>query len=469
MHRSNRHLPPKKKQNKVSKPCVPLSSIYEQVKPIIDDISTVFIPSLEYVATINQQSIDALGKAHYLPKRTITEQKALLDYKSIARNPKASILEVQRVFHNLLPHQKRMILEERALHEFSATATGGYDGGGPKPYDADAIAWFSAVEAAGGTITGSLNRGNRKAFNTAFQSLKSTRSSVAGKSLWDVIQQGYFFIGQEEDPNNPGTINPASNGLFVPFKNQLYSGAAINYNFTAYTKTGGILCDSNNYTAVDTRIPNDAPNWPISAYDDKHRHGYVYCENIYESGFIGSLFVSGQAENFLAAWQEGSFGFSFLGTSSPGNPNAPLIMAPNYGYQSSNEDSYDFNFILPSFTLINRNSTVLSPSTPPLMKDGAANGGFGIIHSFVTNTDYRLAFGKNRYYKLSSPTFLGDGGFPPSQNDTIILGVGGNNSRVAYQVNGGSRFLASTFGEGLAYTDFLALDNIVETLKASLT
>ena len=57
-------------------------------------------------------------------------------------------------------------------------------------YDPDAAAWLSAVADNGGTITGNLSSGNKKAFNNAFLSLKST-SSTKGGSLWSRI----VFLG----------------------------------------------------------------------------------------------------------------------------------------------------------------------------------------------------------------------------------------------------------------------------------
>jgi hypothetical protein len=134
-------------------------------------------------------------------------------------------------------------------------------------YDPDAANWFARVEGAGGTITNA----NKTAFNTAFLALKSTNGND-GNSLWSHVNQGYWFIGQES----------LTNGLMVPFYRSDVSGGsavwgrnATNFNFTTYTKTGGLVGDGATTGVATTINNNNNTHWSIIG----GRMAYVYMSN----------------------------------------------------------------------------------------------------------------------------------------------------------------------------------------------
>jgi hypothetical protein len=143
--------------------------------------------------------------------------------------------------------------------------------------DPDGQDWYTRVVSSGGSIT----IANQAAFDTAFQSLKSTNGND-GNSLWSHVSQGYWFIGQEA----------LTNGLMVPFYRSDVSGGsavwgqnATNNNYTTYTKTGGLVGDGST-TFVETTINNnDNTNWPVSS-GSIGRMGYVYMAN---TGVAGTM------------------------------------------------------------------------------------------------------------------------------------------------------------------------------------
>jgi hypothetical protein len=124
MHRNNRHLPPKKKQNKISKPYVPISSIYEQVEPSIKTSPILSIDlSPDYLSILEKMSTEEISLA--------------------LKSPSIKPSEARILFERLQPHQRRAFLEELALHEHSLNTTGGYDGGGSRsPLRSGLLAYY---------------------------------------------------------------------------------------------------------------------------------------------------------------------------------------------------------------------------------------------------------------------------------------------------------------------------------------
>jgi hypothetical protein len=141
---------------------------------------------------------------------------------------------------------------------------------GPAPYtwvDPDGQDWYTRVVSSGGSITNA----NQAAFDTAFQSLKSTNGND-GNSLWSHVSQGYWFIGQES----------LTDGLMVPFYRSDVSGGAevwgqnaTNNNFTTYTKTDGLVGDGLTTGVTTTINNNNNTDWPVI----NGRMGYVYLSN----------------------------------------------------------------------------------------------------------------------------------------------------------------------------------------------
>jgi hypothetical protein len=154
--------------------------------------------------------------------------------------------------------------------------------GGPSgpSYDPDAQAWFTAVEAAGGSITSQ----NKTAFNTAFVSIKTTaiyndNPSQAGY-LWDYIGVGYFLIGQES----------FGNGLFIPFGGPALSAPsggwaqATPYSYTSsdYNKLTGLIGDgASKYFSIDQLNNNRTGDWTPTGGT---RMAYTYKKIDYSQG-----------------------------------------------------------------------------------------------------------------------------------------------------------------------------------------
>ena len=100
MNRNNRHLQPKNKQTKTPKPYVPLTSIYEQLKPLVIPPPTLPINlSSDYLSILEMMTAEEITLA--------------------LKNKPINTSEARVLFERLQPHQRRALLEERALHEFS--------------------------------------------------------------------------------------------------------------------------------------------------------------------------------------------------------------------------------------------------------------------------------------------------------------------------------------------------------------
>ena len=224
MHRNNRHQQPKQKKNIASKPYVPITSVYEQVRPFITISSrSIFDLSIDYLSILEQMSEDELVKAIKNTSPKSTEFKAL--------------------FERLQPHQRRALLEERALHEYSASAadanTGGYDGGGPPRFvstDSDVQAYYTALLAAGSTI--SVN--NIQAVQTAVLDLKgilpNSTNNPSNFDIWTPIKLLGLMTGFT-----------GYQGCLVPLKNTV-STTLVNHGFSSsdYTPTVGLKGDGTS-------------------------------------------------------------------------------------------------------------------------------------------------------------------------------------------------------------------------------
>jgi hypothetical protein len=274
-------------------------------------------------------------------------------------------------------------------------------------YDINAQAYFNAVSSNGGTIT----TANKTAFNTAFLSMKST-TLYDGSSLWSKIYQGYFFVGQENIV-----------GLVTPFGNNIIGGG-VNYNFTSYTKTGGLVGDGVS-TYIDTQINNnDNAHWPVN-----DRFVYVNCSNTNQAGFSGPFGVASNGTRKLEL--SGSFGGSL------------------YGYRAYNDS--------------------IPVPTPATISAGNGNG-FGLIST--------RASGGNLNCYITSKLGLGSNGTPTTSslvNSNLVLGAcsSGVGSSLIYG-NQNMSFAAIGYGiYGMGHNfdpqAFQALDSIVATLISSLT
>jgi hypothetical protein len=155
-------------------------------------------------------------------------------------------------------------------------------GGSSPSYDTDALAWFTAVEATGNTIS----TANKNAFNTAFLSLKSN-------DIWGRITQGCFFVGI--DGANP------LDGAFTPFKTP--SGVTpSNVNFTTsdYNRLTGIIQDSTGggvqgTKTIDTGVQNHLTTTtenPELPRNNRHILLYNSSTNLSNDQLVGSFFAS---------------------------------------------------------------------------------------------------------------------------------------------------------------------------------
>jgi hypothetical protein len=278
-------------------------------------------------------------------------------------------------------------------------------------YDPDASAYFNAVSASGGTIT----TANKTAFNTAFLSMKST-TLYDGSSLWSKIYQGYFFVGQNDPPS------PTNNGLTTPFGSNILA-YGVNYNFTSYTKTGGLVGNGAS-SYIDTQINNnDNLNWPTN-----DRFVYVNCSNTNQGGFSGPFGVANSGSRKLDL----SGGFS----------------AGLYTYKAYNDDS------------------VPTPATT----SGGGGNGFGLISTHSSG-------GFPNCYIASTPV-IGLNGTPATGglvNSNLLLGACSTGSAAFLNYgNQNMRFAAIGYGiygmgNGFDPQAFQALDSIVATLISSIT
>jgi hypothetical protein len=149
-------------------------------------------------------------------------------------------------------------------------------------YDPDALAWFSAVEATGNTITST----NKTAFNTAFLALKSN-------DIWDRITQGCFFVGI--DGANPLT------GAFTPFKTPTgITPTNVNFITSDYNRLTGIVQDSTGdgvqgTKTIDTGVQNHLTTTtenPSLPRNDRHILLYNSSNNLSNDQLVGSFFAS---------------------------------------------------------------------------------------------------------------------------------------------------------------------------------
>jgi len=280
--------------------------------------------------------------------------------------------------------------------------------------DPDFVSWLASVQAAGGTITSA----NQIAFNNAFLALKGT-TAKDGNSLWSHINQGYFFIGQES----------LTRGLFVPFYDTTGAGllpinpSPANYNFSNYTKTGGLQGDGTS-TFIDTGIDNNnTAIWPSGS---PYRHGYVYLNNN-----NGSL----------------SGGFPF-GTSVGSNTgsNAKVFQASLYNY---------FNATTGRIWTDATTSNIFGVT----QQSPGLNGGWGIPNSYSNGgLNDTVVIGRNRSFKVISAT-------PASSNlvpTPILIGR-------TTQGFSPSNIIAATFGSSVTASDFTLLDDIINNLISQLS
>lgn len=100
MNHRSRFLPVKPK-NKVNKPYTSLSSVYEKVVPVAVKQPSQITPEVvpDYINDFTKP----------------------VKEKSVKKGP-VELSEARTLFGKLLPHQKRMMLEEMALHEHSASS-----------------------------------------------------------------------------------------------------------------------------------------------------------------------------------------------------------------------------------------------------------------------------------------------------------------------------------------------------------
>jgi hypothetical protein len=149
-------------------------------------------------------------------------------------------------------------------------------------YDPDALAWFTAVEATGNTIT----LANKTAFNTAFLALKSN-------NIWSRITQGCFFVGI--DGANPLT------GAFTPFKTPTgITPTNVNFTTSDYNRLTGIVQDSTGggdqgTKTIDTGVQNHlttSTENPALPRNDRHILLYNSRNDLNTDQTVGSFFAS---------------------------------------------------------------------------------------------------------------------------------------------------------------------------------
>jgi hypothetical protein len=193
-------------------------------------------------------------------------------------------------------------------------------------YDADALAWFSAVEATGANFGASPESitSNKAAFNTAFLSLKSD-------GIWNSIRQACFLVG-------PSTVA----GALVNIK---LSGNPTNNNFASgdYNRLTGLKGNgSNKY--LNTNISD-------SSIDPTDLHIYTQLTD------------------------EGTS----LGEGVP-----QFVIGSNYGFSNGNIMAYYFQDAGSRYQRINCNTQTDSFRTGTFVPDTQGKIGFSVSGSTAT-------------------------------------------------------------------------------------
>jgi hypothetical protein len=293
--------------------------------------------------------------------------------------------------------------------------------------DADGLNWYNRVVGVGGSITNA----NQAVFDTAFQSMK------ANANVWAKINQGYFFIGQQEF----GT------GLFVPFYNSnagsgvqpLYTSPATNVNIpsSSYSKQVGIS-NLDFVSGINTGIPNRNSNWP-STSDSAGRSAYTFISGIND---YGPIIAFGMARTYSSNRFFSYEGYYQGPAEDP--PQPPLV------YAALDNNAGDQGVLLEEL--------LVAPTFP-------LEGGCGI-------PDNRDVAGGNYY--LAGTQYSGT--IEPSSSPVSPLYDNGTMTIASYSysqefpeflVSDTHTIVASAFGVG--GLDIPSLDAIVVTLRSNLT
>jgi hypothetical protein len=275
--RRNRHLQPKKKpSSKSSKPYVPISSVYGSLRPLIKSSSSPSLDlSQDYLSILERMSNDEIIKA--------------------LRSPSLKPSEAKILFERLLPHQRRALLEERALHEYSATtadaSTGGYDGGGPKAlftpnyppglaFTTGLIGWYDASQPSSiistdpGTVAEWKNLFNGATKGAAvmpslvaYEPIINPPTYVTNQSYtWNVnsgtkpgvycySDGNYEGNGQNLVTGSIGSLFNTKNLLIVMAIKSLYIGGGSGNSLTIFDQSSN---DNHNTVSMFVNRPNPA-------------------------------------------------------------------------------------------------------------------------------------------------------------------------------------------------------------------
>lgn len=296
--------------------------------------------------------------------------------------------------------------------------------------DADGADWYTRVVAAGGTITNA----NQAKFDSAFALMK------ANSNIWNLINQGYFFLGQES----------FGNGLFVPFYNTnsgsglqpINTSSATNVGFGSggYGKKTGIQ-DTSQSSYVNTGCNETSTSiWPsyILGFPnpDIGRHIYVN---------LGDCDGANNDGNFFGA------GIPFGGS----NPQTQKVLNGSYAINNgiNNWDLTTFNI---------NNDSIVTPYNI-VFPNSSSDGGWGLPSTLRANG------GKITFYAgsgNSGTALTGDPVSNPYSNNILIGGDLSNNS-IGNTYN---KIRCATLGRATATQsfDFAGMDTVVNTLMGAL-
>lgn len=296
----------------------------------------------------------------------------------------------------------------------------------PIYYDPDAAAWFSAVAAAGGSIT----TANKAVFNTAFRELKglikNSPSNPSQLNLWGSIAQAGFLCGVDLGGTGlAGVLPPITGGITITNNNFVTSD---------YGRLSGLgnrsgSAGSNKY--INLNRPSNASSVINSYGAENNRNKHIYTRVLQWNAKPNSVNADNQQ--------------LLIGSVEPLNSQKGVSIQDKTSVPNPNKGTYFgcFNSTA-SDVLIDTTST---PTSGPFS--------FGTARNNTTTADlYDTAKGL-----LSSQ---------PSNN--------GTNSAVTYlsgagTAQGGVNYAVSNFGfySVGAYLPLNVLDNIIVTCINSLT
>jgi len=256
MPRKNHTIVYKSNKPKTNKPYVSIESVYNQVRPLLKSNPDIRSTELltDYISILEQMSVDE--KIRRL------------------KNPDTGLSEARMLFESLLPHQRRALLEERAMHEHSADSqTGGYDGGGPRAVSTTPSTYTVNFLLVGGGGAAVWNQGiGNESGNGGSGGQVLSGSNIFSSGTKYVINVGTGGAAGTESSNGNSYYGgtDGSNSNITNFSTSMIIASAIggwsgqtrygqSYNVNAGGEGGMIGTNGKLLVAVNARHPGTNP------------------------------------------------------------------------------------------------------------------------------------------------------------------------------------------------------------------